>query len=197
MPLTRFCLMILIASLSGLVTSCGWQLSGGQLRGSEHSAASYYVADIYGSVSPAFDLSIRQRLISSAEGTSDPATSATPLILTIEDYRFEKRTLTVTTSGQVSDIELLATLLVRINASESDSPSAIDELVTVKSRRLITTDPNRVLASRQELALRQQELEQQLIQQLHQRLRFMSPTFNRVSTSTHTSSFDTQQVPAA
>lgn len=143
-----------------LLASCGWHL-----RGVISFPPEYKVLYLNSQASPSFNRQLTMQLeFNGVLLTEDPADAQA--VLSIQELDLEKRTLSLTSAGQIAEFELNGRLTAMLQRNDRDK----HVLVEVNSRRRVTNDINNVLgtatAEKQQLA----ELEKNLAGKLMLRL---------------------------
>src|SRR5690554_8056650 len=154
--------MRLLAWLLSIVmlSGCGWHL-----RGVIPFPTEYKVLYLNSQASPSINRQLTMQLeFNGVLLTEDPADAQA--VLSIQELDLEKRTLSLTSAGQIAEFELNGRLTAMLQRNDRDK----HVLVEVNSRRRVTNDINNVLgtatAEKQQLA----ELEKNLVGKLMLRL---------------------------
>ncbi len=154
--------MRLLAWLLSIVmlSGCGWHL-----RGVIPFPAEYKVLYLNSQASNSFNRQLTMQLeFNDVLLTENPGDAQA--ILNIKDLDVERRTLSLTSSGQVAEFELNGRLTATLKRNDRDA----DVVIEVQSRRRVTNDINNVLgtatAEKQQLS----ELEKSLVNKLMLRL---------------------------
>lgn len=152
--------VVTLGILFSLLTSCGWHL-----RGVTPLPAAYRVMYLDSQVSDAFNQQLRLQLTFNDVLLTEQREDS-PAHLRIEDLEVERRTLAVTSAGQVAEYELNA----RLNASVFHESNEAPRLIEVKARRSFTNDLNNVVGTAGEERKQRTQLEKELVRKLMQRL---------------------------
>lgn len=143
-----------------LLTACGWHL-----RGVTPLPKEYRVLYLQTQASNSFNQQLKLQLEFNNVLLTDMAADA-PAILQVDAVDIEKRTLSVTSSGQVAEYELNGRLNARLLHLERNSELPLQ----IKSRRRLTNDINNVVGTASEEAKQRRELEKDLVGRLMRRL---------------------------
>lgn len=143
-----------------LISGCGFHL-----RGVTPFPAEYKILYLDSQASHGFNRQLIMQLgFNNVLLTEDP--SDAQAILSIKELDLEKRTLSLTSNGQIAEFELNGRLTAKLKRNDRDS----HVLVEVQSRQRVSNDINNVLgtasAEKQQLA----ELEKNLVYKLMLRL---------------------------
>ena len=93
-----------------------------------------------------------------------------PVVMRLEEYEIEKRTLAVDTNGRVSEYEMNGLLLVTVERLLSGEKIELE----VTSRRTLTNDINNVVATQAEEANVRNQIDSDLINKLLRRLQSLN-----------------------
>lgn len=143
-----------------ILSGCGWHL-----RGVIPFPPEYKVLYLNSQASNSFNRQLTMQLeFNDVLLTENP--SDAQAILNIKDLDVEKRTLSLTSSGQIAEFELNGRLTATLKRNDRDA----DVVIEVQSRRRVSNDINNVLgtatAEKQQLS----ELEKSLVNKLMLRL---------------------------
>ena len=152
--------LIIWTLMLSMLTACGWHL-----RGVTPLPKEYRILYLQSQASPGFNQQLKLQLEFNDVLITELADNA-PAILQIEAVDIEKRTLSVTSSGQVAEYELNGRLNARLLHVERNSVLPIQ----IKSRRRLTNDINNVVGTASEEANQLKELEKDLVRKLMRRL---------------------------
>jgi len=152
--------LIVWTLMISMLTACGWHL-----RGVTPLPKEYRVLFLQSQASNSFNQQLKLQLEFNNVLLTEMAADA-PAILQIEPAEIEKRTLSVTSSGQVAEYELNGRLDARLLHIERNSELPIN----IKSRRRLTNDINNVVGTAGEEARQRKELEKDLVRKLMRRL---------------------------
>ncbi len=152
-------LLSLLLSIS-ILSGCGWHL-----RGVIPFPTEYKVLYLNSQASNSFNRQLTMQLEFNDVLLTDEASDA-QAILSIKGLDIERRTLSLTSSGQVAEFELNGRLTATLKRNDRDSHVVVE----VQSRRRVSNDINNVLgtatAEKQQLS----ELEKSLVNKLMLRL---------------------------
>lgn len=151
---------LLISLVILITTACGWQL-----RGMTQLPASVKVMTLESQANNRFNQRLKQQL--SFNGVVFPSDGSANLRLIIAPISIERLTLSVNSLGQAAEYELSAELKVRLVQLEE----ATDTEWTISGRRIFSNDINSVIATQSEEKTQRQELENDLIRKLMNRLK--------------------------
>lgn len=152
---------LLIAVLLTLsLANCGWHL-----RGVMPLPEDYQVLFLNSSAGSQFDQQLKLQLQFNKVQLVDQAANA-PAQLHIQPLLIERRTLSVASTGQVSEYELNARLNARLLHANNDTDLSIE----VKARRLFRNDINNIIGTAGEEQKQRSELEKELARKLLRRL---------------------------
>lgn len=158
----------LIACSLILLSACGWHL-----RGVTPLPPEYRVIYLQSQASNSFNQQLKLQLEFNDVVLTASAEDA-PAILRIEPLNIERRTLSVSSSGQVGEFELNARLTAHILHISRDTDVEID----LKARRTLTNDVNNVVGTASAETQQRAELERELVNKLLRRLQSLSKTRN-------------------
>lgn len=143
-----------------ILSGCGWHL-----RGVIPFPAEYKVLYLNSQASNSFNRQLTMQLEFNDVLLTDNSGDA-QAVLNIQELDIERRTLSLTSSGQIAEFELNGRLTATLKRNDRDSHVQVE----VKSRRRVNNDVNNVLgtatAEKQQLA----ELEKSLANKLMLRL---------------------------
>ena len=148
------------------LTACGWHL-----RGVTPLPDAYRVMYIDGQQ----DTHVYQQLVQQLTFNNVLVTEAledAPMLMHLETYEIEKRTLAVDANGRVSEYELNGLLLVTLERQLSGDK--ID--VEVTSRRALANDINNVVATQTEETALRHQIDADLVNKLLRRLQSLNTT---------------------
>lgn len=143
-----------------LLSSCGWHL-----RGVIPFPPEYKVLYLESQATQNFNRQLRMQLEFNNVVLSQAPDDA-QAILKIEALEVEKRTLSLTSSGQVAEFELNGRLTASLKRNDRDSQVPVE----VKSRRRVSNDVNNVLGTAAAEKQQRSELEKNLVNKLMLRL---------------------------
>lgn len=139
-----------------LLTACGWHL-----RGVTPLPKEYRVLHLQSQAGNYFNQQLRLQLTFNNVLLTEMAEDA-PAILQVDAVDIEKRTLSVTSSGQVAEYELNGRVNARLLHIERNSEFPIQ----IKSRRRLNNDINNVVGTASEETKQRNELEKDLVGKL-------------------------------
>ena len=151
-----------------LFTACGWHL-----RGVTPLPPEYRVMYLQSQASNSFNQQLKLQLEFNDVVLTASAEDA-PAILRIEPVDIERRTLSVSSSGQVGEFELNGRLTAHILHIGRDT----DVEIELKARRTLTNDVNNVVGTASAETQQRAELERELVNKLLRRLQSLSKTRN-------------------
>lgn len=151
-----------------LLTACGWHL-----RGVTPLPPEYRVMYLQSQASNSFNQQLKLQLEFNDVVLTASAEDA-PAILRIEPVDIERRTLSVSSSGQVGEFELNGRLTAHILHIGRDT----DVEIELKARRTLTNDVNNVVGTASAETQQRAELERELVNKLLRRLQSLSKTRN-------------------
>lgn len=154
MRLTAFVLTLL------LLSGCGWQL-----RGVTPLPAEYRVLYLQNNASPTFERQLKLQLQFNNVVLTDTLADAQAL-LDIHSLEIERRTLSVSSTGQVAEYELNALLQARLKRNDRDG----EVLIEVTARRYLANDINNVMGTENSERLQRLDMEKDLANKLLRRL---------------------------
>jgi LPS-assembly lipoprotein len=150
---------LLIALVILTTTACGWQL-----RGMTQLPASVRVMTLESQANNRFTQRLKQQLV--FNGVVFPTDSSANVRLILAPVSIERLTLSVNSLGQAAEYELNAELKVRLVQLEEGT----DTEWSLSGRRVFSNDINSVIATQSEETTQRQELENDLIRKLMNRL---------------------------
>ena len=151
--------LIFVLSLT-LITSCGWHL-----RGVMPLPDSYQVLNLQSQAGNSFN----QQLTLQLEFNGATLTSTTEdaqAILSIDPVDIEKRTLSVSSTGQIAEYELNARLNARVISVADGNETALE----FKARRRLTNDVDNVVGTASAEREQRADIEKELVRKLLRRL---------------------------
>ena len=151
-----------------LLSACGWHL-----RGVTPLPPEYRVMYLQSQASNSFNQQLKLQLEFNDVVLTASAEDA-PAILRIEPVDIERRTLSVSSSGQVGEFELNGRLTAHILHIGRDT----DVEIELKARRTLTNDVNNVVGTASAETQQRAELERELVNKLLRRLQSLSKTRN-------------------
>ncbi|MFT4763722.1 MAG: LPS-assembly lipoprotein [Oleispira sp.] len=151
---------LLIALMILTTTACGWQL-----RGITQLPASVQVMTLESQANNRFTQRLKQQL--TFNGVVFPSDASANVRLFIAPISIERLTLSVNSRGQAAEYELNAELKVRLIQLEEGT----DTEWNITGRRTFSNDINSVIATQSEEKTQRQELENDLIRKLMNRLK--------------------------
>lgn len=149
----------ILSALVILTTACGWQL-----RGMTELPVSIKVMTLESQASARFTQRLKQQL--SFNGVVFPSDASANIRLMIAPIEIKKLTLSVNSLGQAAEYELNAEL----NARLIDLEQGTEVKWNISGRRIFSNDIDSVIATQSEEKIQRQELENDLIRQLMNRL---------------------------
>ena len=150
---------LLIALVILTTTACGWQL-----RGMTQLPASVRVMTLESQANNRFTQRLKQQLV--FNGVIFPTDSSANVRLILAPISIERLTLSVHSLGQAADYELNAELKVRLVQLEEGT----DTEWSISGPRVFSNDINSLIATQSEEKTQRQELENDLIRKLMNRL---------------------------
>ena len=151
---------LLIALVILTTTACGWHL-----RGITKLPATVQVMTLESQANTRFTERLKQQLI--FNGVVFPSDASANVRLMIAPIHIERLTLSVNSRGQAAEYELNAELKVRLIQLEEGT----DTEWNLSGRRIFSNDINSVIATQSEEKVQRQELENDLIRKLMNRLK--------------------------
>jgi LPS-assembly lipoprotein len=151
---------LLIALVILTTTACGWHL-----RGITKLPATVQVMTLESQANTRFTERLKQQLI--FNGVVFPSDASANVRLMIAPINIERLTLSVNSRGQAAEYELNAELKVRLIQLEEGT----DTEWNLSGRRIFSNDINSVIATQSEEKVQRQELENDLIRKLMNRLK--------------------------
>ncbi|MBQ0732042.1 MAG: hypothetical protein KBT75_15180 [Oleispira antarctica] len=151
---------LLIALVILTTTACGWQL-----RGITQLPASVQVMTLESQAGNRFTQRLKQQL--TFNGVVFPSDGSANVRLMIAPISIERLTLSVNSRGQAAEYELNAELSVRLIQLEEGT----DTQWIITGRRIFSNDINSVIATQSEEKIQREELENDLIRKLMNRLK--------------------------
>jgi LPS-assembly lipoprotein len=150
---------LLIALVILTTTACGWHL-----RGITKLPSSVQIMTLESQANNRFTQRLKQQL--TFNGVVFPSDASANVRLMIAPITIKRLTLSVNSLGQAAEYELNAELTVRLIQLEEGT----DTEWNISGRRIFSNDINSVIATRSEEKIQRQELENDLIRQLMNRL---------------------------
>jgi LPS-assembly lipoprotein len=151
---------LLIALVILTTTACGWHL-----RGITKLPSSVQIMTLESQANNRFTQRLKQQL--TFNGVVFPSDASANVRLMIAPITIKRLTLSVNSLGQAAEYELNAELKVRLIQLEEGT----DTEWNISGRRIFSNDINSVIATRSEEKIQRQELENDLIRQLMNRLK--------------------------
>jgi LPS-assembly lipoprotein len=151
---------LLIALVILTTTACGWHL-----RGITKLPSSVQIMTLESQANNRFTQRLKQQL--TFNGVVFPSDASANVRLMIAPITIKRLTLSVNSLGQAAEYELNAELTVRLIQLEEGT----DTEWNISGRRIFSNDINSVIATRSEEKTQRQELENDLIRQLMNRLK--------------------------
>lgn len=151
--------LIFVLSLT-LITSCGWHL-----RGVMPLPDSYQVLNLQSKASDSFNQQLTLQLEFNGATLSITAEDA-QAILSIDPVDIEKRTLSVSSTGQIAEYELNARLSARVISVTDGNETALE----FKARRRLTNDVDNVVGTASAEREQRADIEKELVRKLLRRL---------------------------
>ncbi|MFT4766486.1 MAG: LPS-assembly lipoprotein [Oleispira sp.] len=151
---------LLIALVILTTTACGWHL-----RGITKLPTSVQIMTLESQASNRFTQRLKQQL--TFNGVVFPSDASANVRLMIAPITIKRLTLSVNSLGQAAEFELSAELKVRLIQLEEGT----DTEWNISGRRIFSNNINSVIATRSEEKTQRQELENDLIRQLMNRLK--------------------------
>jgi LPS-assembly lipoprotein len=148
-----------LSALVILTTACGWQL-----RGMTELPTSVQIMTLESQASTRFTQRLKQQL--EFNGVVFPSDASANVRLMIAPIAIKKLTLSVNSLGQAAEYELNAELNARLIQLEEGTEANW----VISGRRVFSNDINSVIATQSEEKIQRQELENDLIRQLMNRL---------------------------
>ena len=150
---------IVLSALVLITTACGWQL-----RGVTDLPASVKVMTLDSQANNRFTQRLKQQL--EFNGVVFPSDASANVRLYIAPIAIDKLTLSVNALGQAAEYEINATLTARLIQLEQGTQKEWQ----IEGRRVLSNNIDGVLATQSEQKVQRQELENDLIRQLMNRL---------------------------
>lgn len=150
---------IVLSALVLITTACGWQL-----RGVTDLPASVKVMTLDSQANNRFTQRLKQQL--EFNGVVFPSDASANVRLYIAPIAIDKLTLSVNALGQAAEYEINATLTARLIQLEQGTQKEWQ----IEGRRVFSNNIDSVLATQSEEKVQRQELENDLIRQLMNRL---------------------------
>jgi LPS-assembly lipoprotein len=150
---------LLIVLMILITTACGWQL-----RGITKLPATVQIMTLESQASNRFTQRLKQQL--AFNGVVFPSDASANVRLMIAPINIKRLTLSVNNLGQAAEYELNAALKVRLIQLEEGT----DTEWNISGRRIFSNDINSVIATQSEEKTQRQELENDLMRQLMNRL---------------------------
>ncbi len=151
---------LLITLVILTTTACGWHL-----RGITQLPASVQVMTLESQASNRFTQRLKQQL--TFNGVVFPSDASANVRLKIAPITIKRLTLSVNSLGQAAEYELNAQLTARLVQLEQGT----DTQWNITGRRIFSNDINSVIATQSEEKTQRQELENDLIRKLMNRLK--------------------------
>ena len=155
---------IVLSALVLITTACGWQL-----RGVTDLPASVKVMTLDSQANNRFTQRLKQQL--EFNGVVFPSDASANVRLYIAPIAIDKLTLSVNALGQAAEYEINATLTARLIQLEQGTQKEWQ----IEGRRVFSNNIDSVLATQSEEKVQRQELENDLIRQLMNRLNKVKP----------------------
>ena len=143
-----------------LLTACGWHL-----RGVTPLPAEYKVLYVQGEEESALYHKLVQQLEFNKVLVTEFLEDA-PVLMTLEEYEVDKRTLAVDSSGRVSEYELNGLLIVILERQLTGEKVELE----VTSRRTLANDINNVVATQTEETTLRNQIDSDLVNKLLRRM---------------------------
>ena len=143
-----------------LLTACGWHL-----RGVTPLPAEYKVLYVQGEEESALYHKLVQQLEFNKVLVTEFLEDA-PVLMTLEEYEVDKRTLAVDSSGRVSEYELNGLLIVILERQLTGEKVELE----VTSRRTLANDINNVVATQTEETALRNQIDSDLVNKLLRRM---------------------------
>lgn len=154
---------IVLSALILVTSACGWQL-----RGMTELPASVKIMTLDSQANNRFNQRLKQQL--AFNGVVFPSDASANVRLYVAPVQIKKLTLSVNTLGQAVEYEISTTLTVRLIQLEEDTRQEWK----IKGRRVFNNNIDSVIATQSEEKIQRQELENDLIRQLMNRLNKVS-----------------------
>lgn len=149
----------IVAAMVILTTACGWQL-----RGVTELPASVKIMTLDSQANNRFTQRLKQQL--TYNGVVFPSDASANVRLYIAPIKVDKLTLSVNALGQAAEYEISATLTARLIQLAEGSSQEWE----IRGRRVFSNNIDSVIATQSEEKVQRQELENDLIRQLMNRL---------------------------
>ena len=143
-----------------LLTACGWHL-----RGVTPLPAEYKVLYVQGEEESALYHKLVQQLEFNNVLVTESLEDA-PMLMTLEEYEVDKRTLAVDSNGRVSEYELNGLLIVILERQLTGEKIELE----VTSRRTLANDINNVVATQTEETTLRNQIDSDLVNKLLRRM---------------------------
>lgn len=143
-----------------LLTACGWHL-----RGVTPLPAEYKVLYVQGEEESALYHKLVQQLEFNNVLVTESLEDA-PMLMTLEKYEVDKRTLAVDSNGRVSEYELNGLLIVILERQLTGEKIELE----VTSRRTLANDINNVVATQTEETTLRNQIDSDLVNKLLRRM---------------------------
>lgn len=143
-----------------LLTACGWHL-----RGVTPLPAEYKVLYVQGEEESALYHKLVQQLEFNNVLVTESLEDA-PMLMTLEKYEVDKRTLAVDSNGRVSEYELNGLLIVILERQLTGEKVELE----VTSRRTLANDINNVVATQTEETTLRNQIDSDLVNKLLRRM---------------------------
>ena len=150
---------IVLSALILITSACGWQL-----KGVTDLPAQVKIMTLESQANNRFTERLKQQLL--FNGVVFPTDASANVRLVIEPIEIKKMTLSVNSLGQAAEFELNATLIARLIRLEENT----NIQWSINGRRIFNNDVDSAIAAQSEEKIQRQELENDLIRQLMNRL---------------------------
>lgn len=150
---------IVLSALILITSACGWQL-----KGVTDLPAQVKIMTLESQANNRFTERLKQQLL--FNGVVFPTDASANVRLVIEPIEIKKMTLSVNSLGQAAEFELNATLVARLIRLEENT----NIQWSINGRRIFNNDVDSAIAAQSEEKIQRQELENDLIRQLMNRL---------------------------
>lgn len=150
---------IVLSALILMTSACGWQL-----KGTTDLPSQVRIMTLESHANNRFTERLKQQLL--FNGVVFPTDASANVRLIIEPIEIKKMTLSVSSLGQAAEFELNATLITRLIQLEENTMTQW----SINGRRVFNNDVDSVIAAQSEEKVQRQELENDLIRQLMNRL---------------------------
>lgn len=146
-----------------ITVGCGWQL-----RGTTSLPDMFDLVHIKDQQSENLGRLLRQQLSFNGAVITDSLQAANVLIET-QDYQLSEKTISLTSNGQIKDVELLARWVVAITPTASGNT----RILTSQSRRSVENNDDQLIAAQRDKARVVAEMEIELVNQLLRQLQVL------------------------